>query len=107
MTVTTSEVIDEAVRRLVEVAHPSKIILFGSHARGEATDQSDIDLLVILPDVKERVAETVRLYRSLRGLSLPTDILVYSQRQVEDWGNVAGTVLYPALREGVILYAAG
>src|SRR5215212_5669541 len=49
----TQEKIDEAVRRLVEVARPSRIILFGSAARGELDERSDIDLMVVLPEPPE------------------------------------------------------
>lgn len=69
----TSEKIQEAVRRLVEAARPTKIILFGSRARGDARPDSDLDLLVIQPEVKDRVAEMVRLNRVLRGLILPVN----------------------------------
>lgn len=48
----------------------------------------------------------IRLQRSLRGLGIPVDVLVFTERQVAEWGNVRGTVLYPALREGIVLYEA-
>lgn len=100
------EIIEEAVKRLVDAAHPERIILFGSHARNEATSDSDLDLLVILSEVADRHREMVRLRDALRGLPTPIDILVFSSRAMEEWGNVKGTVLYPALQEGVVLYAA-
>lgn len=103
---TTEEIIDEAVRRLVDAADPERVILFGSYARGDATKDSDLDFLVILKEVPDPHREMTHLRNVLRGLPVPIDVLVYSTKTVEDWGNVKGTVLYPALREGIVLYAA-
>lgn len=99
-------VVQEAVRRLVLASHPRKIILFGSHARGDSTTESDLDFLVVLPRVKDRRAEMVRLQACLSGLGVPTDVLVFSEQQVTKWGDVPGTILYPALREGILVYDA-
>jgi predicted nucleotidyltransferase len=101
-----SKILHEAVRLLLEVAQPVKIVLFGSHARRDARPDSDLDLLVILPAVADRRGEMVRLREALRPLRLPIDVLVFSLRDVEEWGHVRGTVLYPALQEGIVLYEA-
>lgn len=103
---TTDEIIEEAVKRLVDAAHPERIILFGSHARGEAHEESDVDLLVILSETESRRSDMVRLGDVLRGLPVPIDVLVFTADDVRQWGGVRGTVLYPALQEGVVLYDA-
>jgi uncharacterized protein len=104
--VISQEVIQDAVRRLVVEAQPKMVILFGSYARGNAGEHSDLDFLVVLAEVKGRRAEMVRLGNALRPLRIPADVLVVSQEQLEAWGGVANTVLHEALSEGRIMYEA-
>jgi len=96
--------ISAAVDRLAHAARPERILLFGSHARGEAREDSDLDLLVIESEVTDRAAEMVRLRRALRPLRIPVDILVYSSADVVRWGNQPGSALFLALREGKVVY---
>ena len=100
----TPEQITGAVDRIAQAARPERILLFGSHARGEAHDDSDLDLLIIETEVADRAAEMVRLRRVLRPLRIPADILVYSRAGVERWGNQPGSALFWALREGKVMY---
>ncbi|MBV9279535.1 MAG: nucleotidyltransferase domain-containing protein [Chloroflexi bacterium] len=103
---TTSATLQEAVQRLVVAAHPLKIILFGSQARGDTGPDSDLDLLVVLRTVPDKRAEMVRLREALRPLPIPIDVLVFALHDLEEWGDVRGTIVYPALREGIVLYEA-
>lgn len=99
--------IEQAARTLAEQAgSPVRVILFGSHARGDARTGSDLDFLVIEPDVPDRHAEMVRLRGALHDLRRPIDVLVYSEAQVEKWGAVPGTALHAALAEGRVLVDA-
>jgi uncharacterized protein len=98
--------LDEIIRILVEEARPERIILFGSHARGDAKPDSDIDLLVVEKSVDNQRAEMVRLQRALSPLRLPVDVLVTDvARLSSSWADFPGSYLYHALREGKVLYA--
>jgi uncharacterized protein len=96
--------IEGAIQRLTSAVQPIKIVHFGSSARGDGDDRSDIDLLVVLRQVNDRAAETVRMLDLLRPL--PVDLLVCSEEEVEEWGHLPGTALYEALTEGNVLYEA-
>ncbi len=98
--------IEEAARRIADEAPGAEVILFGSHARGEAGPYSDVDLLVIEPRLDDRCAEVVRLQRVLAPLRLPADIVVVSREHVEEWGDLQSTMLHDALREGRVLAQA-
>ena len=99
-------VIHEAGRRILKAAPSgSKVILFGSHARGEAGEHSDLDFLVIEPSVADVVKESVRLDSTLDGLKVWADVIVRSEESVREWKDVYGTVINSALREGRELVA--
>ncbi len=98
-------VIAEAGRRLSEAAPRARVILFGSHARGEAGQRSDVDFLVIEPDVENEAAESVRLCKALRGLLIPAEVIVVSEDRVQGWRDVPGSLVHAALAEGIDLAA--
>jgi predicted nucleotidyltransferase len=101
------DVIEVAGRKLAAAAkNPVKVVLFGSHARGDAGPDSDLDFLVVERDVGDRHAEMVRLGRELRPLGVPVDVVVVSERYAEDWGDVEGSMVHAALTEGRVLHAA-
>jgi len=100
-----SKAIDAAVQALAQAVPPSaQIWLFGSQARGDARDDSDLDFLVIEPEVHNRAQEMVRLRRALRPLRIAADVLVYSRDEVQCWRNEPGTALYWALKEGRVVH---
>jgi uncharacterized protein len=96
--------IAKATELLCESAHPRRIILLGSQARGDASADSDVDLLVIMDHVSDRVAEMVRLTRVLSPLRIPVDLLVVSEEVFRYWCDTPGNVYSAALAEGKILY---
>ncbi|MCB0209928.1 MAG: nucleotidyltransferase domain-containing protein [Anaerolineae bacterium] len=104
MTIDYSPLYQEITRRIVEAADPVKVILFGSQARGTAHTGSDLDLLVIERDPVSTYQEAIRLRRLLRDLDIPIDIIVIEQSFAERYGDIPGSVLYPALQEGTVLH---
>jgi uncharacterized protein len=97
--------IEQVVRRIAERFSPERIILFGSHARGDASDDSDIDLLVLFSELDDPRARAAQLYAALIGCSeLPKDIVVSTTARFERYRNVANTVYWPAAREGKVVY---
>ncbi len=92
--------IAEAGRRLSEAAPEAHVILFGSHARGDAGPHSDLDFLVVEPSVDDPTKESVRLRRALRGLGLFADVIVVSDDDADKWGDVRGSLIHAALSEG-------
>jgi len=101
---TSEELIERAGRALVAAAPPaSRVILFGSHARGDARAGSDLDFLVIEPDADRSGLESVRLRRALRELPASIDVVVVSRDVAERRSKVPGTMVDRALREGRVI----
>jgi predicted nucleotidyltransferase len=96
--------IAEAARTLAATASsPATVIVFGSHARGEAGANSDVDFLVIEDQVSDQIQEYVRLRKAILGLSSAVDILVVSREHAEARRQVPGSVIRAAFREGRVL----
>jgi len=96
--------IGEIVRRIVSMFHPLRLILFGSHARGTAGPDSDIDLLVVLPHAPDKRRAAVEIRRALADLPVAKDIIVTTPEEIRRRGDLVGSVLRPALREGKVLF---
>src|SRR5262249_16630120 len=103
------ETLHEIIRRIVEVAQPEKIILFGSAARGEMGPHSDVDLLVIKSGA-HRLELTGQIYRHMHGVAgaggEAVDIIGVSAEDVERYRDSHALVIAPALREGKVVYVA-
>lgn len=105
--VVPDEAIARVARALADAAEgPARVLLFGSHARGDAAPDSDVDLLVVKREVADRFQDSVRLARLAGAMRLPADVIVVSEQQVEEWGSVPGTMLHDALAEGRVLAEA-
>jgi len=98
--------IEEIVRRVLSVANPDKIILFGSAAKGEMTRDSDIDLLVVESEIEDRDAEYVRIRRALGNMGFPFDIVFITTEWFEASKNVIGGIAYSANKHGRVVYDA-
>jgi predicted nucleotidyltransferase len=100
------KILQNIIQRIVEVAHPDRIIMFGSAARGEMGPHSDIDLLVIQKGLRNPRDVAAKIYMQLYGVGKAVDIIVVSPEQVEKYRDSPYLVIYPATREGVVIYDA-
>ncbi|MBI4729455.1 MAG: nucleotidyltransferase domain-containing protein [Acidobacteria bacterium] len=100
------DILAEIIRRVVEVAGPERIVLFGSAARGEMGPNSDIDLLVIKRGEFHRGRLTEEIYMRLLGVGQAVDVIVVTPEDVERYRDSIAVVIGPALREGRVVYAA-
>lgn len=93
---------------IVDEVDPSRIVLFGSQARGDATDASDVDLLIVVDEPfeneKDRVETMTHLWRALSEIRGPKDLLVYSRDEVERWRDASNHVIARSRREGEVLH---
>ena len=99
----SQETLNDIVRRVVEVAEPERVILFGSTARGDAHRNSDVDLLVVKDGADFRQL-TARIYRRLYGVGPAVDIVMVTPQDVERYRDSHALVIKPALREGKVMY---
>lgn len=106
MTTTRSseEIVNEMTDRIVRQFAPIRIVLFGSRARGEATEDSDIDLLVVLPHADDPREESVAVMTALSDLEISKDVIVTTPEEIAKRGHVLNSLLRNALEEGMTLY---
>ena len=97
--------LQDLVDRIVDAVHPLRIILFGSAARGEMTPDSDVDVLVVMPDGTHRRRTAMGLHRHMLGLGMPVDILVATPTDLAKHRDNVGLVYRTVLQEGRELYA--
>ena len=98
--------LEEVVRRVLTVARPERIILFGSAATGQMTEDSDLDLLVVEPEPANTRDRSVRIRRALGDVRYPVDLIVTSSARFEETENLIGGIAYPARKYGRVLYEA-
>jgi len=98
--------LDALVKRIVDAVHPLRIIMFGSAARGEMTPDSDVDLLVVMPEGTHRLDTAGLLHMHFYGLPLSVDVLVATPSDLERYRDNIGLIYYVILEEGKDLYAA-
>ncbi|MEW6718177.1 MAG: nucleotidyltransferase domain-containing protein [Chloroflexota bacterium] len=100
---TINDKLASVILRVIKVAQPERIILFGSAARGELGPNSDFDLLVVKSGVHRRHLAQ-KIYQNMIGIAYPVDIIVVTPEDIERYRHAAGLVLEPALREGIVVY---
>lgn len=99
-------VLKEIVDRIVDAADPVRIILFGSAARNEMGPDSDLDLLIVMPDGIHRRRTSQKIYKTLNGTGVSKDIIVVTESDIQKFGDNPSLVIFPALEEGEEIYHA-
>ena len=99
-------ILNEIIKRILDVVQPKNIILFGSAVRGEMGANSDIDLLVVVPSGLHRRKTAQKIYRNLIGVGFAVDIVVVLEDDIERFKDRNGMVIQLALKEGKVVYAA-
>jgi uncharacterized protein len=101
----TPEKVENAIKRIVEVSRPRKLILFGSYVSGNMDLNSDLDILVITGDeIESPRKESVRIRRALKGIMMSMDIVVVQENKLEELTNVPGLIYREAIRSGKVVY---
>lgn len=100
-------VLPDATKRIAREVYPLAIILFGSHARGDAKPQSDIDLLIVVRDAADENVARRAAQDALKDFWFGSDVVVATPEKLRRFGTMVGLVFLPALREGRVLYEAG
>ena len=101
---TEAGILKLAVDRLVAKFNPMRVVLFGSRARQDHRPDSDVDLLVIMPDPADRRALAIEMRRALSDLPVAKDVVVSTPAELARRGNMIGSVLRIALNEGKVLF---
>jgi predicted nucleotidyltransferase len=102
----SEETIKEIVQRILRVCSPDRVILFGSAAMGTMNPDSDIDLLVIEPQVQDVREEATLLRAALDEVPYPIDVIVMSRERFDETRAVIGGIAFPAAHYGRVIYEA-
>ncbi len=102
----SNEMLERIVAEIVRLAHPDRVILFGSAVTGAMTVDSDLDLLIVEPEVLDGRQESLRLRAALAGTPCPIDVVVISRERFEETKDIIGGIAYPAHKYGKTLYEA-
>jgi predicted nucleotidyltransferase len=98
--------VSEVTRRIVALARPRRVLLFGSGARGQLGQDSDLDFLVIVPAPVHRRHLEQQIYHNLHGIGTPVDVVVATEEDIARFGDHIGMIYRSAIREGVVVYEA-
>jgi predicted nucleotidyltransferase len=102
----SDEQLESFADRILEIVGPMKIVLFGSYASGEATEDSDVDILLVCDSDKPKHRRIQEIRRALRPLPFPVDILVYTPEEIRRYENEEGTFVHHVLTTGRVMHAA-
>jgi len=100
----SQEKIEEVVQRIKINVNPDKIILFGSYATGNPTEDSDIDLLIIKDMELPRYKRVKEVKKYLRRIKVPIDVLVYTSKEFDEWKDIETSFISQINKKGTVLY---
>jgi len=100
----SQEKINEVVNRIVKNINPEKIILFGSYASGNPSEDSDLDILIVKEMRMPRYKRTREVKKHLRGMKIPIDVIVYTKKEIKKWENTETAFINQAIKQGKLLY---
>ncbi len=98
------DALDEMTRRIVDRFHPDRIILFGSYVEGEPTDDSDLDILIVMPVEGSRRSKANEIDLTLADRVVPMDLIVVTPEQYDRQKDMIGTIVREAVRDGKVIY---
>ena len=98
------EKLKKITKIIVDTSHPSKVILFGSHTKGNTNIDSDYDILIIKESNLPRPKRSLAIRKRLRGLKTPIDILVYTQKEIDKYKDIKTSFIYDVISTGKVLY---
>jgi predicted nucleotidyltransferase len=100
------KIVEDTIGRILSVVSPKQVFLFGSAARGDIHENSDIDLLVVVPNGTHRRRTAQSIYRNMVGLNFGADIVVATEDDIEKYRDAEGLIIREALKEGRLVYGA-
>ncbi|MBA3063153.1 nucleotidyltransferase domain-containing protein [bacterium] len=100
----SQEEINEVIDRIVKNINPEKIILFGSYASGNPSEDSDLDILIVKEMRIPRYKRTREVKKHLRGMKIPIDVIVYTKKEIKEWEDTKTAFINQAIKQGKILY---
>ena len=100
----SQEKINEVINRIVKNINPEKIILFGSYASGNPSEESDLDILIVKEMRMPRYKRGREVKKHLRGMKIPIDVIVYTKKEIKEWEGTKTAFINQAIKQGKLLY---
>ena len=100
----TQEQISVVVSRIVENINPEKVILFGSYAYGQPDENSDLDILVVKDTDIPAFKRGMEVRKFLRGMKIPIDVVIYTQKEIDEWKDTKAAFISHIVEKGKVLY---
>ena len=100
----SQEKINEVINRIVKNVNPEKIILFGSYASGNPSEDSDLDILIVKEMRMPRYKRSREVKKHLRGMKIPIDVIVYTKKEIKKWEGTKTAFINQVIKQGKVLY---